>query len=340
MQNRTEERPLKRILVVNYDQCAFTQFGTHPNMLSKPLLTFAQSPAYHFDGFYGLTSRHAMSIAQRGERRNNEGKVKFRSIHEAGIQRLAGTHYTVTEFKKNWQTYRITDNFTQASGLHCYAVASPEDYHKQLGRGFTHVIKPFELSDYEKQEKIKIPDNAITPLDVAKMTRRHYLLTRIAKDAAKNYPNSKIQLVYVDDNITHINKASGIPLQARNGNEPRTFKPVTEQRDWPENVSVDFYKHSVTKKLGDETPLSFVKSLTPPMPVVEDEIPNVRVTDVHSSFFNSQRSTSPAAPTPSPVASLRTSADGMFARRSSPVLEQVDDASLRSRSGLLTSTGF
>lgn len=143
--------------------------------------------------------------------------------------------YTHECLADNFHTYKITNHFSDATGLKCLGVSTPEDlWLSSLSEGYETKIKPWEEKGMYKKDKPEIR----IPLDVIRNEfpdNHQYRLTQIAQDAAKAYPKAKsITLTFVNDKRQQCDEALEVPTSEK-------FKSK-----WPSKVRLDVYQHHAT----------------------------------------------------------------------------------------------
>lgn len=243
------------LLVINYDQTAFTLEGTRRDMLSYSLINFAHtmqtgvnvaaststtSPLttknQSFDAFYGFSQRCVDLMYML---RNNLRK-KLDRLHKEH----KASSYEKECLDDNFLTYKITENLEEATNLKCRAVSTPDDLpgNKPLGTSYNEMLKPWEET---KLDFKKMPDEHITlkALSIKYPENRQYRLTEIAKDAAKAYPDRTVTLAFVNDKEKQCEEALKVPNSTKYGSH------------WPANVNLDVYHHHAT---SNEAPVRYV----------------------------------------------------------------------------------
>lgn len=245
-------------LVVNYDQTAFTLQGTRRDMLSYPLINFANGiqidlgasenddedvgmaqtePAVSkriFDAFYGFTNRSVALLP-----------ILNFNLHKK-LDKL-DTSYTHECLKDNFHTYKITNALAGATNLHCRGVSTPEDmWLTALGAGYTSKIQPWEEKGMYSKDKptVHIP---LEEIRTEFPDNQQYRLTQIAQHAAKAYPAANIKLTFVNDNIKYCEEALSVPDSDK------------YNRRWPNNVILDAFHHHAT---SNTAPVTYLGSAT------------------------------------------------------------------------------
>lgn len=196
-----------KILVLDYDHCAFTLLGSHPAMLSIPLLQHIHQEQYA--GFYACTHRCLVMMP----------KIKAAIDHSNAAKKIKPELIAA-----NWPTYKITEHLQLASGLTCFAVSSIEDLPKEkCGAGYDELIKPYELGLKKSNTSKSI---SLKEYNIHAKNKNAQLL-QIAKHAAKNFPYASITLVFIDDKMDYCHDALS----------------ATRQTDWPKNISLQVLRH-------------------------------------------------------------------------------------------------
>lgn len=217
-----EARGTMKFLVTDYDKCAFTTRGTHPQLLSAALARYALMSDYA--GFYGCTHRSYAILP-----------ILLKHATDKADQ----TNYDEGTITSMFPTYAITENFQHETNLACLGVSTVDDLlGKKCGESYETIIKPFEKSSVRPS-----PDMRYVKLDdYNKYTKsKNQQLAQVAMHAAERYPKVKITLDYMDDNVSLCRKA----LEA------------TKQSDWPHSVSLDVYHHDAT---DDDAPIVQVRA--------------------------------------------------------------------------------
>lgn len=212
-----DARKTMKILVTDYDKCAFTTRGSHPQLLSAALTRYALMSDY--DGFYGCTHR-SYSILP----------ILLKHATDKADQ----TNYDEGTITAMFPTYAVTEHFQHATNLACLGVSTVDDLlDKDCGDSYETIIKPFEKSSVRPS-----PDMRYVLLDdYNKYTKsKNPQLTQVAMHAAGCYPDVKITLDYMDDNVSLCRKA----LEA------------TKQSDWPRKVSLNVFHHDAA---SDDAPI-------------------------------------------------------------------------------------
>lgn len=220
MNNRfkRDNAPELKYLVVGYNKCAFTQEGTRPDMLSESLVQHARENNY--DGFFGCTHRVY---------------VRLNWLKNNAISHLNTDLYTQQDLDNCHPTYKITENFSRATGLPCQAVSTPEDLCLNLcGAGFTEVIKPFEMNGATPYSEDHLP-----LCDFFKIKTKYVQLLQIANQISFAYPDHRILLDFIDDNKAICDNAKDL------SNDPA----------WPENVKINIYRHLAENDHSPITPV-------------------------------------------------------------------------------------
>lgn len=214
----------KKFLVTNYDQCALTLKGTHPKLLSQPLVNFAREN--EFNGFYGISGR-VYSLDLPNQTCNFLDWLTHMAAKKSRDSGLSV--YSRNVIEKNYTTTQVTINLENASGLKCLAVSTGEDLvaNRTCGDGFNEIIRPYEVDGIEPAGQ---PRN--TDIRDLKKSKNLQLL-QIAQHAAKRHLKAgKITLDYVDDNKACCESA---------------IKASNDKR-WPKNVLINVYHHANGQK--------------------------------------------------------------------------------------------
>lgn len=209
----------KYFLVANYDSCALTVYGTHPKLISKPLIAYANQ--LKFNGFYGLSGRHFSK-----DIKNQTYNFLDFLVHIAAKKTKSNgvSIYTEETITSNYTTTQTTLNLEEATGLQCQAVSTAEDLleGRYCGDGFEEVIKPYELEQVIPEDKMRIHISDL-PEEIDLDRSKNCLLLQIAQHATALNPKTNITLDVIEDN-KHCADAA---------------KTLCKDRDWPTNVKLN-----------------------------------------------------------------------------------------------------
>lgn len=251
---------VKRYLVTDYDNCVIVhrkpeKYVLLPkaskHLLSTPLVNFARKGEY--DGFYGNTHRcydtdqlniefHIAEI----EKIRNIVKLKQQSGHILGL--LACPDFSDINVDDEFVTM-ITKNFSEATGLTCVEVSTPDDENgepgSECGSGYKKILSIYESAVLKTKTTTKEIKDKISgewtsydfnqphlkykqePVKGYDEDSKNNQLKQIALDAAKKNPNEKVILDFVDDKEIIIENA---------------LRLVADEK-WPDNVVLNIYSH-------------------------------------------------------------------------------------------------
>ncbi len=281
---------VKRILVTDYDNCAFGQKPANkgetfpkatPHLLSAPLLEFAKKHS----AFYGETHR-----CYDSDQSNIEGHIRhLESIRNCAAIKMKQNKLTELQDCTDFSEINtddefvsvITENLKEATGLPCIKVSTPDDENGKCGSGYKKILKVYEeavlkTKKTEEKEIDKIFGNWTSynfehpdlkfkqkPVEGYDQTTKNKQLMQVVRHAAKKFPGEEIILDYVDDNETIIKSA----LQ------------LVADSDWPDNVVLNIHSHdaftaseiklcgTISKKQMQKTPVIAVPDEEPDQPV-------------------------------------------------------------------------
>lgn len=245
---RNTAKNTRKILVSDLDGCITVlkpgDISTN-QFLSKHLINFVISQSY--DSFYICTHRckasipYAIATQQKQvtkimtsleKKRNNLTKAELES--DAVYQ--ACKLFEESD-PSNIYTFKVIDNFSKSVSLPLHAVSTPDDGQDSCGTGYEKKIKPLEDLLFQNQNlaKSKGYNFEINPLEyddgefpdtLDPLSKNKQLLT-VAKDIAIKFPNTKITLDYVDDNLTLCVAALMLPKHS----------------EWPTNIAIHVFQH-------------------------------------------------------------------------------------------------
>lgn len=119
----------------------------------------------------------------------------------------------------------IIENFSNATGLKCLAVSTPDDFNASAcGQGYLESVAPYEKlllqlnqerlnnRDYKKCEDLSIGDSRelITGIGWDKEDKNLQIL-QVINDARKKFPGKKLDLDFYDDQIPILENTKFIP---------------------------------------------------------------------------------------------------------------------------------
>jgi hypothetical protein len=268
LNRKHKSKTSKKILVVGYNNCLFTLYGTHPKFLSNPLLEFAKQG--QFFGFYGCT---------------HIAKVKLKDLQENKESKITDTSHTLDELKECYKTYQITENFLEAAELDCFGVSTIDDLAMNLplskdgvpvkdlsesafndlifsecGKAYYDSIKPYEFFNDEPY-----PNETLTLTEFFQNSKnKNVQLIQIARHASEYCLGEDIELHFVDDSKKVCEQA---------------FEAVKHEF-WPPNVKLFIFHHRAENDQSPVIPIATVADLdSVPSPI------NRNKKDKKISFF-------------------------------------------------------
>jgi hypothetical protein len=247
---------VKRYLVTDYDNCASVQRKSEKyaflpkaskHLLSIPLVNFAKKRGY--DGFYGNTHRcygtdrlnietHIFQI----EKIRNIVKLKQQAGQIIGL--LVYPDFSDINVDDEFVSM-ITKNFSEATGLPCIEVSTPDDANGECGSGYKKILSIYESvvlktkkitkesrdrihgewTSYNfDQPNLKFEQEPVKDYDE---NSKNNQLMQIVRHAAKMHPNEEVILDSVDDKEEIIENALRLAADGK----------------WPDNVVLNIFSH-------------------------------------------------------------------------------------------------
>lgn len=198
-----------RYLITDYDDCAFLSTSERPDKLSQTIIDMARNGNY--SGFYACTHRCYCNLTY----------CLLEDCYNAGTDFF----YNAVSIIRNYPTYQVTEQFSEATELPVIAVSMLDDLvFDECGKSYKTVIEPYErLGKIPELRSQYLP--VITALNLA-ATKNHQL-TQIARHAAAKHPGETVVLDYVDNSEDMCNKA----------------RTAMEEPEWPENVYLNVFHY-------------------------------------------------------------------------------------------------
>jgi hypothetical protein len=219
----TRDTTSVKLLAVDYDKCAFTLYSSHPQLLSPALIEYAKQGDYL--GFYGCTHRSFSMLP---------------ILRKHAVNKAGETGHTVAVVEACFPTYQVTEHFEYHARLECLGVSMVDDLlDKACGDSFVEIVLPYEKYESSPGPEMKF----VSVSDYGKYTKsKNEQLCQVAKDAVQAYPDMKITIDFIDDNLKLCQKALAAPVQAA----------------WPREVGLRVFQHVAN---GDEAAITPVTAV-------------------------------------------------------------------------------
>lgn len=219
--DRSKPNKPVRILVIDLDCCTMTYKDQRMDFLSQKVIDIAKDASREYAGFYVCTHRCFFSLGNVDSHQFPAYfKNNFYAQQSKNIQR-DNLRFKTKFLPHNQLTQCLVDNFKQASGLRCFAVSTlddvclpPEVTNEPCGFAYENVLKKFEDELLAKNSgdlvlsgdleipafKPAYPVLSLEGFDLhTQKTDKNAQLIQVAKHAASQFPDSLIELDYLDD---------------------------------------------------------------------------------------------------------------------------------------------